>query len=228
MRLNRRRISTGAASRGSPRSNRWSPGWWRRRSRRRHHNAVRGASTRRVDASPCLFPWCGPRTIKPRTNHHDNDLVGIKRGKKRYLRFCIEYFRMDIKSFDIWFAEAKNDMEMGDVLLKKRKYSGAVFHFVQSAEKAVKGLLYLLNLQPWGHSLSGLLLECEKNGINVKQEYKTSAKSFDVHYTSTRYPDASPTPPRKAYDKATAETIKRQAKAIITFIEQEKTGKVKP
>jgi HEPN domain-containing protein len=85
-----------------------------------------------------------------------------------------------------------------------------VFHFIQAAEKAVKGLLYFFNLQPWGHSLSGLLMECEKQGIGVKPEFKVSAKSFDVHYTGTRYPDASPTPPRKAYDKAMAETIKNK------------------
>ncbi|MEX2684855.1 MAG: HEPN domain-containing protein [Candidatus Sigynarchaeota archaeon] len=79
-----------------------------------------------------------------------------------------------------------------------RQNSGAMFHFIQAAEKAVKGLLYLLNLHPWGHSLSSLLMECEKQGVTVKPEFKASAKAFEVHYTGSRYPDASPTPPRKA------------------------------
>jgi len=78
---------------------------------------------------------------------------------------------MDVKTYDIWIAESDNDLEMADVLRKKKKYNGAVFYYVQAAEKAVKGLLYLLSLQPWGHSLLNLLNECEKNGIAVKPEF---------------------------------------------------------
>ena len=118
---------------------------------------------------------------------------------------------------------------MGDVLRKKKKFSGAVFHYVQAAEKAVKGLLYLFNLQPWGHSLQNLLVECEKLGISIPISLKTIAKGFVIDYIASRYPDASPAiPPRSAYDKQKANAVRSQAKSFIDFVEQEKEGRVKP
>jgi HEPN domain-containing protein len=69
---------------------------------------------------------------------------------------------MDKGKFDLWFAEATNDFEMGHILFNAQKFNGAVFYYIQAAEKAVKALLYLFNFQPWGHSILNLLNEYEK------------------------------------------------------------------
>ena len=47
---------------------------------------------------------------------------------------------MNEKNFEIWFSEAKNDFEIANILLNSQKFNGAVFHFCQAAEKAVKSL----------------------------------------------------------------------------------------
>lgn len=134
----------------------------------------------------------------------------------------IKNTEMDRKKFDLWFAEAQNDFEMGNILLKSHKYNGAVFYFIQSAEKAVKGLLYLFNLQPWGHSFSNLLHECEKLGVIISNELKKNAKDFERHYTRSRYPDASPTTaPKDAYNEKTAKNIRDNAKSFLDFVENE-------
>jgi HEPN domain-containing protein len=118
---------------------------------------------------------------------------------------------------------------MADVLRKKKKYNGAVFFYVQAAEKAVKGLLYLFNTQPWGHSLLNLLNECEKLGIIIKAEFKTNAVAFENHYIESRYPDSSPTvSPRSVYTKEKANEIRVQAISIVDFAKQEKKARVKP
>ncbi len=69
---------------------------------------------------------------------------------------------MDRKKFNLWFADATNDFEMGNILFNAHKFNGAVFYYIQAAEKAIKALLYLLNLHPWGHSILNLLKEYEK------------------------------------------------------------------
>jgi HEPN domain-containing protein len=136
---------------------------------------------------------------------------------------------MDPRTCDLWIAEADNDLAMADVLRKKKKYNGAVFFYVQAAEKAVKGLLYLFNIQPWGHSLLNLLNECEKLGIVITPEFKTNAAAFENHYIESRYPDTSPgIPPSTAYDKEKTNEIRDQAKSIVDFAKQEKEVRVKP
>lgn len=136
---------------------------------------------------------------------------------------------MDVNTFEIWIAEADNDFEMAEILRKKKKYNGAVFHYVQASEKSAKALLYLFNLQPWGHSLLNLLNECEKLGIVVKPEFKKIASLFENHYINSRYPDTSPTAsPKLAYNKNKTNEIRDQAKLIVNFVKQEKSARVKP
>ncbi|MEM0302988.1 MAG: HEPN domain-containing protein [Archaeoglobaceae archaeon] len=56
-----------------------------------------------------------------------------------------------------WFSEALWDLETAKILRKKGRYNFSVFYAHQSAEKAVKALLYSLNEVPWGHSVRELL-----------------------------------------------------------------------
>jgi HEPN domain-containing protein len=127
------------------------------------------------------------------------------------------------KELELWLNEAKNDFGMGDILLKEHIYNGAVFHFQQAAEKALKAILYLSNIQPWGHSILNLFQEYEKSGHKVSEELKNYARSLDRHYTASRYPDSLPNiTPKEAYDRGIALSLRKKTQAIIEFVENEK------
>lgn len=126
------------------------------------------------------------------------------------------------KELELWLKEAKNDFNMGNILLKEHIYNGAVFHFQQAAEKAIKALLFLSNIQPWGHSILSLFQEYEKNGHIVSEKLKNYARSLDRHYTASRYPDSLPNiTPKDAYDQGIALSLRKKAQAIIDFVENE-------
>lgn len=130
---------------------------------------------------------------------------------------------MSKENFEIWFLEAENDFQAGDILLKSKKYNIAVFHFVQAAEKAIKSLLYYHNLQPWGHSISDLIEQYEKLGNSVEDQLKTYGEKLEKHYISSRYPDALPgKSPFEAYNKNIATEIRTMSKEIIDFVRNEK------
>jgi HEPN domain-containing protein len=132
------------------------------------------------------------------------------------------------EKYELWLAEAQNDFIMGETLLAANIFNGAVFHFQQAAEKAIKSLLLYSNLQPWGHSILNLIQDYESSGQNVDPELKDNARALDQHYTASRYPDAMPDiTPMDAYDESTALTLKERSQAIIDFVKdtlEVKTG----
>jgi len=99
---------------------------------------------------------------------------------------------MDQKKYELWFSEAENDLEIGTILFNAKKYNAAIFHFVQAAEKSVKALLYFKEIRPWGHLLVDLLKSCEQIQISVDKDLIIIAQKLEIHYISSRYPDALP------------------------------------
>ncbi len=135
--------------------------------------------------------------------------------------------KLDKDTYDLWIAEALNDFEMGDILFNSKKYNGSIFYFIQSAEKAVKALLFLLNQQPWGHSILNLLNECEKKGIKITPNLKKFAKDLEQHYISSRYPDATPgKAPKDAYDEKKAKSIRGIVQEYLEFVKKEVGGQI--
>ncbi len=133
--------------------------------------------------------------------------------------------KMNQKDFDIWFAEALNDFEVGKILIKSKKFNAAIFYFVQAAEKAVKALLYYSDAQPWGHSIMNLLNDYEKTGHLVKVEIKDIVMELEQYYASSRYPDALiGKSPKDAYNKEFAIEIRDKTKFVLDFIKKEKEG----
>lgn len=130
---------------------------------------------------------------------------------------------MTIKDLDVWLAEAKNDFKAAEVLEKSKLYNNAVFFYVQCAEKAVKALLYYYNIQAWGHSIFSLLKEYEENGHQIHEDLKKFARELEIHYARSRYPDASPEiSPRDAYNKDIAAEVRKKAKLILNYVEEER------
>ncbi len=57
---------------------------------------------------------------------------------------------------------------------------------IRPAEKAIKGLLNLLNKERRGHSASFLALE---SGLEIPEDTLKCLRHLDKHYIPTRYPD---------------------------------------
>ncbi|MEM4616763.1 MAG: HEPN domain-containing protein [Archaeoglobaceae archaeon] len=117
-----------------------------------------------------------------------------------------------------WFSEALWDLETAKILREKGRYNSSVFYAHQSAEKAVKALLYSLNEVPWGHSVRELL-ERFFERIGEKEEKMLSfARELDRHYITSRYPDSLPSgTPHEAYDEETARRTVEIAESVVEY-----------
>src|SRR5271157_2052734 len=130
---------------------------------------------------------------------------------------------MSIEDLELWFSEAINDFDGGDLMMRGGKFNLAVFDFVQAAEKAVMAILYYFDVTGWGHDIEMLPRQYEEFGRPVAEILKESAKELQRHYISTRYPDASPgIAPKDAYDEVLAQDLREKAGSILTFAQQEK------
>lgn len=125
-----------------------------------------------------------------------------------------------------WAEESENDFTAGKVLHKSEIYNIAVFHFQQAVEKKLKACLYFYDQQPWGHSIFKLIqhiVEINNRFMSILDD----SRELDMHYTSTRYPDALPgLSPSELYNQETSERLKQKAKKIIDFIDNEMEKKL--
>jgi len=126
-----------------------------------------------------------------------------------------------------WFTQAKDEFLDADDLRKRGRYYLALFHFQQSAEKALKAFLYL-KVESfevfYTHSIDDLLemtFEVDSDFQQVAQ-----AKKLDKYYIPTRYPNGLPggVPSRYFDDPKEAEEAMVLAKSVVELVEK-KSGK---
>ncbi len=85
-----------------------------------------------------------------------------------------------------WWRQAESDLKTAEVLFDEGAFDACAFHAQQAAEKAVKALLYLRGLRPFGHSVTAL----QEGFPTPEPEVENAAVGLDKHYISARYPDA--------------------------------------
>ena len=93
--------------------------------------------------------------------------------------------------FNLWFSQAKFDLEAAKTSLTAGNYEWACFQAQQSAEKALKSYLYLHGKRLIiTQSINKLLQECSK----INNQFKTikETKALDRYYIPTRYPNVLP------------------------------------
>jgi len=120
-----------------------------------------------------------------------------------------------------WLTQAKDEFLDADDLRNRRRYYLALFHFQQSAEKALKAFLYL-KLKSfevfYTHSVNDLIemcIEIDPDFNKIKQ-----AKKLDKYYIPTRYPNGLPggIPSRYFDDPAEAEEAMKLSKEVIELV----------
>jgi len=118
-----------------------------------------------------------------------------------------------------WLLQAEDDLEAAEALANFGKHAQAAFLCQQAGEKALKGLWFLLDLDPWGHSLTRLIKSLPDGAREGFEALIPSALSLDKLYIPTRYPDAlAELTPSEAYTRAEAEQACTHAHAILAAV----------
>lgn len=126
------------------------------------------------------------------------------------------------KYSSLWFKQAQYDLDAAGTSIKGGNHEWACFQAHQSAEKAVKALLFSCNINGWGHNISSLLEKYKEIKYRDISLIEKDAIYLDKQYIPTRYPDALPgIEPHKAYNKEEAESSIKCAENILSFVEEE-------
>jgi HEPN domain-containing protein len=92
-----------------------------------------------------------------------------------------------------WLKQAEFDLEAARLSLEHGYYEWASFQSQQSAEKAIKGLLVLLNgYAPRGHRLGGLLALAGRINPELRSQLRVSITDLEAATFVSRYPFAIP------------------------------------
>jgi len=119
---------------------------------------------------------------------------------------------------DDWFTEADSDLRAAQLLCDNGFYAKCAFHCQQAGEKAMKALLYAQAQRPRGHSVADLLTAyVTLTNLSPDLRVADAARHLDLHYTSTRYPDAAPMTPSSHYQLYEAEESLDHAQTIVDY-----------
>jgi HEPN domain-containing protein len=92
-----------------------------------------------------------------------------------------------------WLATAEEDLEAARVLASAGKYAQACFFAQQSGEKAIKALWYMVDSDPWGHSVLKLVFTFPRaSDIPDLEAWIEWGALLDKFYVPTRYPNGLP------------------------------------
>ena len=119
---------------------------------------------------------------------------------------------------NIWFTQAKYDLEAAQVSKENGIFEWACFQAQQSGEKALKAFLFLNRRRNVIiHSIRKLIEECGK--LNDEFLKLKKAKVLDQYYIPTRYPNGLPDEiPHEYYSLEDANLCVKYAQKIIHLV----------
>ncbi|HGJ64085.1 TPA: HEPN domain-containing protein [bacterium] len=118
-----------------------------------------------------------------------------------------------------WLAQAERELKDAINVMKTESYYLTLFLCQQSAEKALKGFIYMNEEEPiMTHSVSSLIkiaTGLDKDFVSVRE-----AKRLDDYYILTRYPNGVPEEAPAEYydDPKEAEKAIEMAKNIVNLV----------
>ncbi|MCX8193708.1 MAG: HEPN domain-containing protein [Nitrososphaeria archaeon] len=120
-----------------------------------------------------------------------------------------------------WLDQAEADLKTARDCSESGNYYASAFFAQQSAEKALKGLLYLKGYRAIiTHSVMELIDEASKF-IEDFKKLKDYGRELDRHYIASRYPNFYPSgAPYKYYTKEVASTCLNYAESILREVKK--------
>ena len=127
-----------------------------------------------------------------------------------------------------WFVTGQDYLDAALILRQNHKHAHSCFHAQQAVEKAIRGLWYFFDEEPWGHSIIRLiqdLKDIDEKVFSRLKKFINDAKKLDRYYIFTRYPSGLPDiTPDVAYCEDdsqycidTAQKILKNVEDIIEF-----------
>ena len=118
-----------------------------------------------------------------------------------------------------WLAQAERDLDDARFALSGQRFNLACFLCQQSAEKALKGYLFIKGAEEvWGHSVAELSDDAKYFDKGFAQ-LKPRVALLDKYYIPTRYPNALPGGiPADAFDEEDARRAISLAEETLRFI----------
>lgn len=120
-----------------------------------------------------------------------------------------------------WLDQAEADLKTARDCLESGNYYASAFFAQQSAEKALKGLLYLKGYRAIiTHSVMELLEEASKLS-EVFKELADYGRELDRHYIASRYPNFYPSgAPYRYYTRGVASLCINYAESILKEVKK--------
>jgi len=120
-----------------------------------------------------------------------------------------------------WIDQAEADLKTSKDCLEDGNYYASAFFAQQSAEKSLKGFLYLKGYRAIiTHSVLDLLIESAKFE-KVFERFIDFGKELDKHYIGSRYPNFYPSgAPYRYYNKEVAEKCLSYAELILNEVKK--------
>jgi HEPN domain-containing protein len=118
----------------------------------------------------------------------------------------------------LWWQQAKHDLETADLLLKGERLDAASFYCEQAVEKGLKALYIAKHREAPGptHSLTKLGRDC-----GLPESYMGFLRRLTGEYYMSRYPDASGDLPFQAYDADDVGEIAKLSREVMAWLEQQ-------
>lgn len=120
-----------------------------------------------------------------------------------------------------WIDQAEADLKTSRDCLEDGNYYASAFFAHQSAEKSLKGILYLKGYRAIiTHSVLDLLIESAKFE-KVFERFIDYGKELDKHYIGSRYPNFYPSgAPYRYYTREVAEKCLSYAESILNEVKK--------
>jgi HEPN domain-containing protein len=128
----------------------------------------------------------------------------------------------NIKEAIRWFRTAEDDLDSAKILKDNGKHAHSCFHSQQAAEKSLKAVWYLVDEDPWGHSIKKLIEDLESVSPDRYNEFEPLTRRaliLDRFYIPTRYPNGLPDiTPDVAFTGEDAEECINHAQKIVDAV----------
>ena len=120
-----------------------------------------------------------------------------------------------------WFQQAVYDLKAAQWNIKGEFFDTACFISQQSAEKAVKSILYYLGERRkalLSHSIFEMMKVAQKT-VKDLELHLEEARELDLHYVPSRYPNGLPSGfPHQFYSRSTAMKAAEAAAKIVQSV----------